>query len=293
MLRELGLAFAISLFVAFWTQVTLRNIVRQPLLRRRNYLNEEVVGSAGLSFVGSAVWGWLFSCWWLGLDWHEGGALILAAFWFGALGLIDDLSVGAMVKGWRGHFRAFFRERKITTGFVKAVGGGIGALVLAIWIASVTVPPSVPCFSLQWLSLLALDTFLIGLCANTLNLLDVRPSRALKGFWLLTLIGVIVSRGDGWLALLPLWAGTLAYALADFRRQVMMGDSGANPLGACFGVWVLHHWMPTPPTHWSPALWLLLLAVVALQIYAERRSLTADIQRIPFLRWLDELGVKR
>jgi len=40
-------------------------------------------------------------------------------------------------------------------------------------------------------------------------------------------------------------------------------------------------------------LWILLAVFVALQIYAECRSLTEDIKRIPPLRWLDELGVKK
>lgn len=40
-------------------------------------------------------------------------------------------------------------------------------------------------------------------------------------------------------------------------------------------------------------LWILLAVFVALQIYAECRSLTEDIKRIPPLRWLDELGVRK
>ncbi len=291
MREALSLAL-ISLFVALWTRLTLRSIAQQPLLRRKNFLGEEVVGSAGLSLVGSSLLGWLLLCWRGTLDWHEGGQLMLAALWFGVLGLLDDLSLDTSCKGWRGHLRAFFCERKVTTGFVKLVGGGVGALLLAAWALSVNTSPSVSRLSFHWLSSLILGTALVAISANSLNLLDVRPSRALKGFWLLALVGLVVSQGEGWQGLLPLLVGTLVYAPADFSRKAMLGDAGSNPLGACFGVWALNHWMRSPP-RWSLELWVLLLVFVALQIYAELRSLTEDIKRIPPLRWLDELGVRK
>jgi magnesium-transporting ATPase (P-type) len=218
---------------------------------------------------------------------------MLAAFWFGVLGLLDDLSIDTSVKGWRGHLKAFFRERKVTTGFVKLVAGGLGAFLLAWWLLAVKVSPLMSHFSLHWLSLLFLSALLIALSANTMNLLDVRPSRALKGFWLLSISGLIVSRGEGWQSSLPLIIGTIAYAPSDFNRKAMLGDAGSNPLGACFGVWVLNHWMLFPSERFSLELWILLAVFAAVQIYSEFRSLTKDIKQIPPLRWLDELGVRK
>ncbi len=281
----------IAIFVALWTRWTLRSVSQQPLLRRKNYLGEEVVNSAGLAFVGSSILGWLFLCWRGSVDWHEGGQLMFAALWFGTLGLLDDLALDTSAKGLRGHLRAFFRERKITTGFVKLVGGGLGAMLLSFWILSVNAPKALQPFSLRWFLLLTLWAIFIALSANALNLLDVRPSRALKGFWLLSIIGLIVSQGKGWQSLLPLLIGTLTYAPADFGRKVMMGDAGSNPLGACFSVWTLNHWTGT--NGWSSAVWVLLTVFAAFQIYAERRSLTDDIKRVPLLHWLDELGVRK
>ncbi|MFN3422408.1 MAG: hypothetical protein ACK40X_11870, partial [Armatimonadota bacterium] len=159
------------------------------------------------------------------------------------------------------------------------------------WILSVNASKNLQPFSLHWFLLLTLWAIFIALGANTLNLLDVRPSRALKGFWMLSVIGLLVSQGKGWQSLLPLLIGTLTYAPADFGRKVMMGDAGSNPLGACFGVWALNHWMET--ACWSPSVLVLLAFFVVFQIYAERRSLTDDIKRIPLLRWLDELGVRK
>ena len=91
----------IGLLVALWTRVTLRSAMAQPLLQRKNYLQETVTTSAGLSFVGSAILGWLLLCWRVGLEWHEGGQLMLAAFWFSVLGLLDDLGGDPATKGLR------------------------------------------------------------------------------------------------------------------------------------------------------------------------------------------------
>jgi hypothetical protein len=292
-MREAVIAVLVAAFVALWTRLTLRNIFHQPLLRRKNFLGEEVVGGGGLAFIGSAVLGWLLLCWRGFVDWQEGGQLMFAALWFGSLGLLDDLAGDGGAKGWRGHLMALFRQKRITTGFIKLVGGGIGAIFLSAWLFSVNVPPSVSRLSANWLSLLVFGTVLIAISANTLNLLDVRPSRALKGFWALSLVGLLVSGGEGWWSLLPLLAGTVAYAPADFRRQAMMGDAGSNPLGACFGVWVLNHWMSPSSGIATVELWVLMAIFVAFQVYAECRSLTEDIKRVPPLHWLDELGVKK
>jgi hypothetical protein len=35
-----------------------------------------------------------------------------------------------------------------------------------------------------------------------------------------------------------------------------------------------------------------LLVLIAFHLYAERRSLTADIERVALLRWLDRWGVR-
>jgi UDP-N-acetylmuramyl pentapeptide phosphotransferase/UDP-N-acetylglucosamine-1-phosphate transferase len=268
---------AIVLFVAVWTRWTLRSVARQPLLRRRNYRGEEVIGSAGLAIVGASLLGWLLLGWRGELRWQESALLMATAFWFSVLGLMDDIAGETQVKGWRGHFSTLLKERRLTMGMVKAIGGGVGALILSAWVMGVL-------GQFRWERWL-LGAMVIALSANALNLLDVRPSRALKGFWLLSLLGVGVTRGDGWLAFVPLWASTLAYAPDDFRRKAMLGDAGANPLGACFGIWVTLRWSLTAQV-------LLLLVLIAFHLYAERRSLTADIERVALLRWLDRWGVR-
>src|SRR5207249_10012721 len=67
---------------------------------------------------------------------REPGRVIAAAtLLYGALGWLDDQWGDRSVKGLRGHLRSFFRERRVTTGLVKAAGGALSGLALA---ASVT-----------------------------------------------------------------------------------------------------------------------------------------------------------
>ena len=272
----MSFVIAVVLFVATWTRWTLHNLARQPLLRRLNYRGEEVIGSAGLALCSASLLRWFLLSWWGELRWEESALLMATAFWFSVLGLMDDLASEAQVKGFRGHLSVFLKERRLTMGMMKAIGGGLGALLLSAWVARAL-------GQFRW-ERWVVGATLIALSANAVNLLDVRPSRALKGFWLLSLLGIGAAQGDGWLAFLPLWASTLAYAPDDFRRRAMLGDAGSNPLGACLGVWVALHWSLTAQA-------LLLLALIAFHLYAERRSLTMDIERVALLRWLDRWGV--
>jgi hypothetical protein len=137
-------------------------------------------------------------------------------------------------KGWRGHLTALFRQKRITTGFIKLVGGGIGAIFLSAWLFSVNVPPSVLRLSANWLSLLVFGTVLIAISANTLNLLDVRPSRALKG-----ILGTVFSRFArfGWGRLVVFAAFVGGNRCLRSRRFSAASDDGRcwlKPVGGMF-----------------------------------------------------------
>ncbi|PWU48384.1 hypothetical protein DLJ46_12090, partial [Micromonospora globispora] len=116
--------------------------------------------------------------------------------------------------------------------------------------------------------------------ANLLNLLDLRPGRALKSGMLL---GAPLARGPyGGIA-----AGAAGAAAGliqeDLDERVMLGDSGANALGALLGVSLAARSGPV-----GRAGVLALLA--ALTAASEKVSFTQVIQRTPGLRELDALG---
>jgi UDP-N-acetylmuramyl pentapeptide phosphotransferase/UDP-N-acetylglucosamine-1-phosphate transferase len=69
-----------------------------------------------------------------------------------------------------------------------------------------------------------------------LNLLDLRPGRAIKGFLIFLFLIAILGLGDiDWLLLAPLLGAVLYYLLIDLRAGAMMGDAGSNVLGLTLG----------------------------------------------------------
>ena len=199
------------------------------------------------------------------------------------LGLVDDVWGTGQRKGFRGHLTAL-AHGQLTTGGVKLLGGGVLSLAMASF--------ALPAES-RWLSI-PIAAILIALSANALNLFDLRPGRALKAFWLvgipLALLDLLTATTNQplllWLltpALLAVLLATLIYAPFDFAGMMMLGDTGANPLGAFLGL-CLALLLPV----WGQGIIILLL--IGLHVYAERASLTKLIERVPVLHWLDRLG---
>jgi len=161
-----------------------------------------------------------------------------------AIGLADDLWSG----GERG-FRAHLGRRR-TTGVLKLVG-----------------IPLVGLLATRKLS----GALLIGLAANFLNQLDTRPGRALKAYLLLA-----PPTGA------PLRAAVIL-APYDLREMAMLGDSGANALGALLG-------LSSVSKLTARGRWAAIGALAGLTLLGETRSLGALIERTPVLRELDALG---
>lgn len=82
--------------------------------------------------------------------------------------------------------------------------------------------------------------------------------------------------------LLPVIGGVLAYLPWDMRRVVMMGDAGANPLGALLGIGIIG--LAGPMRAFS------LLLLIGIHLYSEKYSLSRLIDDNPVLRFLDKLG---
>jgi hypothetical protein len=190
------------------------------------------------------------------------------------LGLMDDAvgrgSEADTPRGWRGHARAVLSGR-LSTGAVKA----IGTLALAAYATS-----GLGREALDYL----VDLALLLLATNMANLLDLRPGRVEKT---LVLVGAGLCLAY-WtvqpLELLGLFVGpVLVGAWFTLRERAMLGDTGSNVAGALIGVWLV-------TTLSDPARVVALGVLILLTVYGEFRSLSAAIERIPPLRWLDSLG---
>ncbi|WP_029432562.1 hypothetical protein [Blastococcus sp. URHD0036] len=195
----------------------------------------------------------------------------------GVVGGYDDLAGArpeqARDKGLAGHLRAL-RAGRVSAGAVKVAGIGAAAVAAAV----LTRRPG----SSGGTALAdgVLTTGLVAGTANLLNLLDLRPGRAGK---VAAALAAGTLRGPaGALSAGPLGA-TLAVLPADLGERVMLGDSGANAVGALLGLRLAA--LPSRPARTA-----LLGGVVALTLASEKVSFTRVIEATPGLRELDRLG---
>jgi hypothetical protein len=208
-------------------------------------------------------------------------AMAVAGAGAAAFGGYDDLAGNGSSKGFRGHLGAL-RKGELTTGAVKIAGIGATGLAAALVGSNGSAGRD---GNKGGAALAVLDTAvnagLIAGMANLLNLFDLRPGRAIK---------VAIGTG-GIMAALPGQAGEasaapLAAAIAllpeDLGERSMLGDSGANAIGAMLGVAATR--LP------RPARIGLLATVTGLTAASEVVSFTSVIERTAALRWLDMLG---
>jgi len=199
------------------------------------------------------------------------GPLALALAGAGAFGfgVYDDLAGSGKRRGLRGHLGAL-ANGEVTTGAVKL--GGLGATGLASALLLGGEPADV-----------AVNAGLVAGGANLLNLFDLRPGRAVK---VATLSAALIAAGGGergaHAVAAPLGAA-LALLPDDLGERAMLGDAGANALGAMLGGAAA---VSLP----RPARIALLAGIVALTGASEKVSFTKVIERTPPLRWLDMLG---
>lgn len=202
-------------------------------------------------------------------------ATALATAGAGAFGVLDDLAedTSTRTKGLRGHLGALARGR-VTTGGLKVLG--IGAT--SVLAASVGTPRRGG--AVGHLGDVVVNGALIAGTANLLNLLDLRPGRALKASGVLA---APVIRGDGGGGTGALIGACAAAAPQDLDALDMLGDGGANALGAFVGT----RWALCAP---RPVRVAALAGVVGLTLASERVSFSAVIERTPWLRRIDEAG---
>ncbi len=206
----------------------------------------------------------------------------LGALLAGGLGLLDDLTGDSTSKGLGGHLGAL-RGGRVTTGTVKVLGlAGIG-LVVGLAARRGTLgpgrrPPQGWVAGGSPLQVLV-DAGVVAGSANLVNLLDLRPGRALK---VILLLGAPLAATGSTAA-----AAAVGAAVAALRRDLagraMLGDTGANALGAVLGTAAVDR-LP------AAGRWALLSGLVALTLASERVSFTAVIDGTPVLRAIDGWG---
>ncbi|SDO09901.1 hypothetical protein SAMN05660199_01340 [Klenkia soli] len=205
--------------------------------------------------------------------WGSAAAVVGAVS--GVVGGYDDLAGArpdqARDKGLAGHLAAL-REGRVSAGAVKVAGIGAAGLVAAVLTRRGR--------GVGALADGVLTTGLVAGTANLVNLLDLRPGRAAKAGSLLA-AGLLAGPSGGLVAG-PLGA-SLAVLPTDLGERVMLGDAGANALGAVLG-------LRLAAGRSRPARVTALALITGLTLASEKVSFTQVIESTPGLRELDRLG---
>jgi hypothetical protein len=195
---------------------------------------------------------------------------------FGALGFLDDVLGGDAERGWKAHLKALAAGR-LSAGGVKLFGGGVLALMLASAAGS-------SASGSGGVLRLAADGALIALAANLGNAFDRAPGRTIKvSLVAWVLLATAAGGGAAGVALAPVMGAALGLLPEDLGERLMLGDAGANILGAALGLGAL--------LALGPGARLVLTAILlVLNVAADLVSFSKVIRNTPALDRLDQLG---
>lgn len=195
--------------------------------------------------------------------------LLFAVMAMAFAGIMDDAIGNRDVTGLKGHFLSMFKGRLTTGGFKAVLGGFIGIVVSAAVADNILG--------------VVVGTLVVALATNFMNLLDLRPGRAIKVYLIISIL-VLIFAGDFnrqlYMLLLP---GVVSYFIFDLKALSMMGDAGSNVLGVFIGVMIV--------ISFSIQVQLVcLVGLIAIHVLTEKYSLTKLIEQNSVLNFVDKLG---
>lgn len=194
---------------------------------------------------------------------------------FGTLGLLDDIYGTREAGGFLGHF-GLLKKGRVSTGLIKAVVGGLLGLAVGGFVSGFRLTDTL------------INALLITLFANLLNLLDLRPGRAVSCYWIGMLVLLLVKheKSQVWVSLLPTFLPTAVITTLDRSAKVMIGDAGSNALGALLGLSIACEASLVSKI-------IIIVLVSGIHAYSEVRSISRLIERHRALRSVDRLlGVR-
>jgi UDP-GlcNAc:undecaprenyl-phosphate GlcNAc-1-phosphate transferase len=206
-----------------------------------------------------------------GAEARAGAAVAVIVVIAGAAGLYDDLRGDEGERGYTGHLGAAARGR-VTGGMVKILAGGVAGVCAGLIVAD------------EWAVIEV--AFAVALVANVVNLLDRAPGRAAK-VWLLVAIPLTLWGAEVWAVAAAGMLGAVLVCLpVDLGERAMLGDAGANPMGAVLGLGLAISFD-------RPGRIAVIVIALLLNLASERWSFSRAIDGTPVLRWFDALGRRR
>ncbi|MEA2507587.1 MAG: UDP-GlcNAc:undecaprenyl-phosphate/decaprenyl-phosphate GlcNAc-phosphate transferase [Actinomycetota bacterium] len=192
--------------------------------------------------------------------------VVFVSLWLA--GTWDDRRGDELPRGFTGHLEAA-RRLRLTGGILKLLVGCAAGLIAGAIVA-------------HGMDILEV-ALAVALGANLINLLDRAPGRAGK-IALLAMLPLAVLGAGAWTACSAGVIASLAVALPpDLKEKAMLGDAGANPVGALLGLGLGVS---------LPEIWLVIAIAVmlGLNLASERWSFSQFFARIPMLNAFDRIG---
>lgn len=281
-------------------------LAKNPRTHATNYQGKTVV--YGLGFVWLF---WVFAAWVSEVLFADRALMPYLVLWSGAgtlaltawgLGFVDDVYGTADARGFKGHLKALAQGR-LTTGGLKLAGISIVSVFVAYQMLVVFETYMGEGIISFWPTLghAILAGAAIALTANFLNLTDLRPGRASKVYLVLIAVGLLLCIGSPvldlncapadrhWLTVLvdacTLLIPVIVVIGPDLREKAMLGDTGANPLGAIAGLFIVSRF----GTNWWPLV-IYVVIMLVLNLASEKISFSRVIAGNRVLSALDNLG---
>ena len=248
-----------------------KNLLVESNCIRPNYKGEMIPVSMGIVFLPMIIINGIILAFFT-VDFISLSCLFLFIFGMMAMffaGIIDDTIGNRDVSALKGHFKSLFKGT-LTTGGFKALFGGFVGLIISVSISKDIID-------------IVVNTLVIALSTNLMNLFDLRPGRAIKVY--LVIMITIFFTLSGYIQILPLLIlpNVLAYFNFDLKAKAMMGDTGSNVLGISIGILMVLGY-----TLKVRIVWLVFLVLI--HLLTEKFSLTKIIEKNKVLNFIDRLG---
>ena len=266
-----GIIFLLGLIGTYLMIPLFTNLLVDSNCIRPNYKGEMIPVSMGIVFLPMIIINGIIVAFFT-ID--SISMLCLFLFVFGMMsmffaGILDDTIGNRDVSGLKGHFKSLFKG-KLTTGGFKALFGGFVGIIISVSISKNIID-------------IIVNTLIIALSTNLMNLFDLRPGRAIK-VYLLIMITIFITL-TGYIKILPLLIlpNVLAYFKFDLKAKAMMGDTGSNVLGISIGILIAFGYTLNVRIGW-------LVFLLLIHLLTEKFSLTKIIEKNKVLNFIDRLG---
>lgn len=261
----------IGLFGTYAVIPLFRNLLIDSNVLRPNYKKDMIPVSMGIVFLPMLIINAIILAY---FTTNFKDMLYIFIFLFGLVsmffaGILDDIIGNRDVSGLKGHFKSLLNG-KLTTGGFKALFGGFIGIVISISISKNIYD-------------IVINTLIIALSTNLMNLLDLRPGRAIKGYLVISIVLLFTLGGYTRNLLLLILPNVVAYFNQDLKAKAMMGDTGSNVLGISIGILFVMGYSLNVRLIW-------LAFLIFIHILTEKYSLTKIIENNKFLNFIDKLG---